>query len=94
MDGKISCSHCGRFKSKDQFTGNQKVCNTCRNDKSFTGWGHRGAVFTKYKRYPDKKVNCLRCDRKFIGRINVRVCGNCKSLDIYNDHVEGMSVIA
>jgi ribosomal protein L37AE/L43A len=31
-----------------------------------------------------KRVNCLKCDRPFMGRINVRICDTCKGKEWYN----------
>lgn len=40
--------------------------------------GPKKANIVKYK-----KVTCLRCDKTFMGRINIRVCDVCKGLKSY-----------
>jgi len=34
----------------------------------------------------DKRVNCLKCDKEFNGRKNLRICSRCKETDIYKCH--------
>jgi hypothetical protein len=34
----------------------------------------------------DMRVDCLKCDEPFKGRVNVRICDKCKGGDLYKDY--------
>lgn len=79
----LVCSCCSRPKNLYAFTlpwqKKKNICNYCREFRPFNN-----VVVNRVKQV-DKLVSCLRCDRTFKGRNNVRICNSCKDTEAYKD---------
>jgi len=79
----LVCSCCSRPKKLTSYIlkwqQNKRVCNYCREFRPFNN-----IVITNVAA-KDKLVNCLRCDKNFKGRNNIRICKGCKDTEAYKD---------
>jgi len=80
----LVCSVCSKAKSTAAYTLKwqlqKAVCNYCREFSPFSA-----QVVTQNNKKTDRAVSCLRCDKTFKGRANVRICTGCKSTEAYKD---------
>jgi len=79
----LVCSCCSRPKKLTSYIlkwqQDKRVCNYCREFRPFN---ENITIELKNK---DKLVTCLRCDRNFKGRNNIRICNGCKDTEAYKD---------
>ena len=82
MKAKVKCSQCNKIKLADAYTCSwqlsKKVCNYCKNYSKVT----LAEVLSINGK--DKKVDCLRCGVKFMGRTNNKICSDCKVAKDYS----------
>ena len=87
MSKIIVCSVCARPRDISKYaTGKQKHIKSCNDCYKKGAHYHRGLCTEVSKpRYQYKQVKCLRCNKSFLGGVNIRICEGCKKTNEYQD---------